>query len=115
MSEILLIALGFDLLLSATSCSENVGDSKNIAETTKDTPSSSAATLSDNTTVAEETTLPDYSEITVKVADHLNDIFRPLGRTYVKNGMHKMDFACKRQSISHLCGWRVAAVAFTGG
>lgn len=101
MRRILLIALGIVLMFSVTACSENSGNTKNTSDTTKDTTLPDETTAADNTTVADETTspadettVPAYIETTVKVVDHLNDIFRPLGRTYIKNGRLKMDFAC---------------------
>lgn len=94
----LLIALGIVLMLSAVACSENSGN--NTTDTANNTSLPDEATTADNTTTADttssadETTAPVYAETTVNVADHLNDIFRTLGRTYVKNGRLKMDFAC---------------------
>ena len=40
------------------------------------------------------TNKPAANATTLKVAEHMNDVFRSLGRTYIKDNQLKMDFAC---------------------
>ena len=101
MKKILLIALSLLLILSTVSCA------------TEEPPS--AGTTEEITTTAEPATTaePEIITNTVKVAEHLEDIFRPLGRTYVKDNQLKMDFACAGLHFVADCEGDVKVQLFT--
>ena len=82
MKRLLLIALGLAMLLTAASCAGKKQEPTPPRESEASTEAS-----------AEEPLQP-LPVTELSVAEHLEDVFRPLGRTYVKDGRLQMDFAC---------------------
>lgn len=87
MKRFLLIALGIAMILTAVACNtkkEEAGSAEPTTEPTEE-PTTEAP--------AEKPEEP-LTETVLKVAEHTTDVFRQLGRTYVKDGVLNIDFAC---------------------
>ena len=90
MKRILLIALGIAMILTAVSC--NTKDTTPDASTEgTDAPSTEGTTEGTEAPVDPNRPL---TETVLNVADHTTDVFRQLGRTYVKDNVLNVDFAC---------------------
>lgn len=88
MKKLLLIALGLAMILTAVACTAK----KEEASTTGKTDAPTDPTTE---TPTEEPEDPKPLPVTeVSVAEHTGDIFRQLGRTYVKDNVLNVDFAC---------------------
>ena len=87
MKRFLLIALGLAMLLTAVACTMKKQEAESTESTEPETP--------EEPTEA-PTTEPEkpLTETTLNVADHTTDVFRQLGRTYVKDKVLNIDFAC---------------------
>ena len=101
MKKILLIALGLAMLLTAVACTMKKQEAESTESTEPETP--------EEPTEA-PTTEPEkpLTETTLNVADHTTDVFRQLGRTYVKDKVLNIDFACGGIHFAAVC------VAWTG-
>lgn len=96
--KILLLTLGAALLLSSISCGKSKGNKEPAEESAE--PTDPAA----QTTAVPLEPLPVTE---ASVAEHLDDIFRPLGRYYIKDGLYQMDFACSGIHFIAECEGRV--------
>jgi hypothetical protein len=97
MKRLLLLVLSLLLILSCVSCAEGESSAaKTTAEEQKTTdPTTQTTGTTEEPATTEEPKAPTvYETKTLKVAEHMNDVFRALGRTYVMDGQLKTDFSC---------------------
>ena len=105
LKKLLLIALGASMILTAVACT-----AKKDTEGTTDagtTPSTEVPTE------APEKPIEPLPETELEVAEHLNDVFRPLGRSYIKDEKYHMDFACSGIHFKAECEGTVKLQVFT--
>lgn len=96
MKRFLLIALGLAMILTAVACNTKKEEAASNESTEPETP--------EEPTEA-PTTEPEkpLTETTLNVAEHTSDVFRQLGRTYVKDNALNVDFACGGIEFSAEC------------
>ena len=82
MKRFLLIVLGLAMILTAVSCTAKKDEAASTAPTTEPTEELTEAPT-------EEIEQP-LTNTEVKIAEHVDDIFRQLGRTYVKDNVLKL-------------------------
>ena len=100
LKKLLLVSLGTAMILSAVACKKTGTPQASEEDTQKPEATTAAATTAATTAdpnaplygPARPGTVYDATELSV--AEHLDDVFRPLGRNYVKNGRFMMDFSC---------------------
>ena len=87
MKRFLLIVLGLAMILTAVSCT---------AKEAASDPSTEESALSSTEQPSEAPADPPkpLTDTVLNVAEHTSDVFRQLGRTYVKDGALNVDFAC---------------------
>ena len=100
MKRFLLITLGLAMILTAVACTAKKDETATSTEPTTE--------LTEEPTEAptEEIEQP-LTNTEVKIAEHVDDIFRQLGRTYVKDNVLNIDFACGGIEFSAECEGRV--------
>ena len=89
MKRFLLIALGLAMIFTAVACTAKKEETSTTGKT--DTPTDPAT---EKPTEAPEKPDEPLTETTLNIAEHTNDVFRTLGRTYVKDNVLNVDFAC---------------------
>ena len=89
MKRFLLIALGLAMIFTAVACTTKNNETSTTAK--NDTPTDPAT---EKPTEAPEKPDEPLTETTLNIAEHTSDIFRTLGRTYVKDNVLNVDFAC---------------------
>ena len=89
MKRFLLIALGLAMIFTAVACTSKKDETSTTAK--NDTPTDPAT---EKPTEAPEKPDEPLTETTLNIAEHTSDIFRTLGRTYVKDNVLNVDFAC---------------------
>ena len=89
MKRFLLIALGLAMIFTAVACTAKKDETSTTAK--NDTPTDPAT---EKPTEAPEKPDEPLTETTLNIAEHTNDVFRTLGRTYVKDNVLNVDFAC---------------------
>lgn len=89
MKRFLLIALGLAMIFTAVACTAKKDETSTTAK--NDTPTDPAT---EKPTEAPEKPDEPLTETTLNIAEHTSDIFRTLGRTYVKDNVLNVDFAC---------------------
>ena len=99
MKRFLLIALGLAMILTAVACNAKKEEAASTEPTGEPTEEPTEAPT-------EEIEKP-LTNTEVKIAEHVDDIFRQLGRTYVKDGVLNIDFACGGIEFSAECEGRV--------
>ena len=99
MKRFLLIALGLAMILTAVACTAKKDEAASTEPTTEPTEELTEAPT-------EEIEQP-LTNTEVKIAEHVDDIFRQLGRTYVKDNALNIDFACGGIEFSAECEGRV--------
>ena len=99
MKRFLLIALGIAMILTAVSCNTKKATTDPSTEGT-DTPTDVPTEAPTEAPEAPKEPLP---ETVLNVADHTSDVFRQLGRTYVKDQVLNIDFACGGIEFSAEC------------
>ncbi len=87
LTRFLLVVLSILLILTAVACNTTEEDKKTTTE--EEITSTEPATTEE----PDDPSVP-LAETTLSVAEHTTDVFRPLGRTYIKDNLFKMDFAC---------------------
>jgi lysophospholipase L1-like esterase len=108
MKRILLIMLGLAMMLTAVACATN--------EAEKDTTGKTDAPIEPTTeipTEEPEKTVDPLPVTEASVSEHLEDIFRPLGRSYIKDEKYHMDFACSGIHFKAECEGTVKLQVFT--
>ena len=97
MKKLLLIVLGIAMILTAVSCTAKTpaAESSETPDGT-DTPTDEKPTEAPTEEPTKEYEDPSkpLTETVLNVADHTTDVFRQLGRTYVKDKVLNIDFAC---------------------
>ena len=94
MKKLLLLTLSILMILTAVSCQTAGGP---VGTTENPSTQAPATTQTPTTEVpTQEYEDPSYplTETTLNVAEHTSDVFRTLGRTYVKDNLLNVDFAC---------------------
>lgn len=92
MKKLLLIALGLAMILTAVACTTNEGEKSTTGNTDAPTDPTTETPTEEPTEEPEDP--KPLPETEVSVAEHTGDIFRQLGRTYVKDNVLNVDFAC---------------------
>jgi len=105
MKRFLLIVLGLAMMLTAVACAAK-------KETDNSEGSQTEATPETPTQDAEEKPEP-LPQTELSVAEHLDDIFRPLGRSYIKDEKYHIDFACSGIHFKAECEGTVKLQVFT--
>jgi hypothetical protein len=90
MKRFLLIALGLAMILTAVACNTK----KEEAASTEPTGEPTKEPTQEPTEAPTEKPEEPLTETTLNVAEHTSDVFRQLGRTYVKDNVLNIDFAC---------------------
>jgi lysophospholipase L1-like esterase len=99
MKRFLLITLGLAMILTAVACNAKKDEAASTEPTGEPTEELTEAPT-------EEIEQP-LTNTEVKIAEHVDDIFRQLGRTYVKDNVLNIDFACGGIEFSAECEGRV--------
>ncbi|MBQ8432613.1 MAG: hypothetical protein IJX28_06980 [Clostridia bacterium] len=91
--KLLLVLLSALMILSAVSCQTGTAGNGTTAGQTTVAPTTETPTTEAPTEEWQDPTKP-LTETTLNVAEHTSDVFRALGRTYVKDNLFNIDFAC---------------------
>ena len=96
MKRFLLIVLGLAMILTAVSCTAKEAASDPSTE-------ESALSSTEQPSEAPEDPPKPLTDTVLNVAEHTSDVFRQLGRTYVKDGALNVDFACGGIEFAAYC------------